>query len=91
MAQASKVATLSKEGITLDVLLTPKPVEVTMPLEHHFEQPIDDPTDVTKMERMSRNEQLKLLWEQKRQNGAESGILCCDRPWDLCDQKCVSL
>ena len=35
-----------------------------------------------------RNNQLKLQWELKCQKLTEAGILCGDRPWKLCDQKC---
>ena len=38
-----------------------------------------------------RNNQLKLQWELKCQKITEAGILCGERPWNLCDQKCVSL
>ena len=34
---------------------------------------------------------LKLQWDLKCQKNAEAGILCCEQPWTLCDQKCVSL
>ena len=34
---------------------------------------------------------MKLQWELKCQKLTEPGVLCGERPWNLCDQKCVSL
>ena len=38
-----------------------------------------------------RNSQLKLQWDLKFQKITEAGVLCGERPWHHCDQKCVSL
>ena len=38
-----------------------------------------------------RNSQLKLQWELKCQKLMEAGVLCGERPWNMCDQKCVSI
>ena len=43
-----KLAILAQEGINLDVLFNQKPTTVTLPPESHYEQPIDNPTEVTK-------------------------------------------
>ena len=42
-------------------------------------------------DRQIRNSQLKLQWDSKYQKITEAGVLCGERPWHLCDQKCVSL
>ena len=34
---------------------------------------------------------MKLQWDLKCQNITEAGVLCGERPWHLCDQKCVYL
>ena len=39
----------------------------------------------------SRSRPVELQWELKCQKITEAGILCGERPWNLCDQKCVSL
>ena len=41
-------------------------------------------------DRQIRNSQLKLQWDLKCQKMREAGVLCGERPWHLCDQKCVS-
>ena len=53
--------------------------------------PIEDTTEEAERERRIRNNQLKLQWELKCQKITEAGILCGERPWNLCDLKCVSL
>ena len=45
----------------------------------------------TERDRQIRNSQLKLQWELKCRKLTEAGVLCGERPWNLCDQKCVSL
>ena len=52
---------------------------------------IEDATEQTERDRQIRNGQLKLQWELKCQKITEAGVLCGERPWSLCDQKCVSL
>ena len=34
---------------------------------------------------------MKLQWDLKLQKITKAGVLCGERPWHLCDQKCVSL
>ena len=53
--------------------------------------PIEDATHETERDRQIRNCQLKLQWDFKYQKKAEAGVLCGERPCNLCDQKCVSL
>ena len=86
-----KLAILARENITIDTLLQPKPTTVRLPAEPKYEMPIEDTTEEAERERRIRNNQLKLQWELKFQKITEAGILCGERPWNLCDQKCVSL
>ena len=85
-----KLALLAKEGFNLDVLLNPKPTTISLPPEPHYE-PTDDPTEVTERERKSLKAQLKLSWELNRQKITDVRKHCRDRPWDLSDEKRVSL
>ena len=86
-----KPAILARENITLDTLLQPKPTTVRLPAEPKYEMPIEDATHETERDRQIRNSQLKLQWELKCQKITEAGVLCGERQWNLCDQKCVSL
>ena len=86
-----KLAILARENITLDTLLQPKPTTVRLPAEPKYEMPIEDATHETERDRQIRNSQLKLQWELKCQKITEAGLLCGERPRNLCDQKCVSL
>ena len=86
-----KLAILARENITIDTLLQPKPSTVRLPVEPKYEMPIDDTTEEAERERRVRNNQLKLQWELKCKKITKAGILCGERPWNLCDQKCVSL
>ena len=86
-----KLAILARENITIDTLLQPKPSTVRLPVEPKYEMPIEDTTEEAERERRIRNNQLKLQWELKCQKITEAGILCGERPWNLCNQKCVSL
>ena len=71
-----KLAILARENITIDTLLQPKPMTFRLPVKPKYEMPIEDTTEEAERERRIRNNQLKLQWE---------------RPWNLCDQNCVSL
>ena len=86
-----KLAILARENITLDTLLRPKPTTVRLPAEPKYAMPIEDATHETERDRQKRNSQLKLQWELKCQKITEAGVLCGERPWNLCDQKCVPL
>ena len=85
------LAILARENITIDTLLQPKPSTVRLPAEPKYEMPIEDTTEEAERERRIRNNQLKLQWELKCQTITEAGILCGERPWNFCDQKCLSL
>ena len=86
-----KLAILARENITLDTLLQPKPTMVRLPAEPKYEMPIEDATNETERDRQIRNSRLKLQWDLKCRNITEAGVLCGERSWHLCDQKCVSL
>ena len=75
----------------MDTLLQPKPTTVRLPAEPKYESAVEDATMETQRDRQIRNSQLKLQWELKCQTLTEAGVLCGERPWNLCDQKCVSL
>ena len=82
-----KLEVLARENITFDTLLRPKPTHVRLPAEPKCEMAIEDATEQTERDRQISNSQLKLQWELKC---LEAGVLCCERPWSLCEQKCVS-
>ena len=86
-----KLAILARENITLDTLLQPKQTTVRLPAEPKYEMPIEDATHETERDRQIRYSQLKLQWNLKCKKITEAGVLCGERPWNLCDQKCVSL
>ena len=86
-----KLAILARENIKLDTLLQSKPTMVRLPAEPKYEMAIEDATEETERDRQIRNNQLKLQWDLKSQKITEAGVLCGERPWNLCDQKCVSL
>ena len=85
------LAFLSQENITRDTLLQPKPTTVRLPAEPKYEMAIEDATEDTERDRQVRNSQLKLQWDLKCQKLMEAGVLCGQRPWNMCDQKCVSI
>ena len=64
---------------------------VRLPAEPKYEMAVEDATEETERDRQIRNSQLKLQWDLKCQKIMEAGVLCGERPWHLCDQKCVSL
>ena len=52
---------------------------------------IEYATEDRERDRQIRDSQLKLQWELKCQKLMEAGVLCGEWPWNVCDQKCVSL
>ena len=86
-----KLAIFARENITLDTVLEPKPTTVRLPAEPKYEMAIENATDETERDRQIRNSQLKLQGALKCQKITEAGVLCGERPWQLCDQKRVSL
>ena len=86
-----KLAIFARENITLDTLLQPKPTTVRLPAEPKYEMTIEYATEDTERDRQIRDSQLKLQWDLKSQKLMEAGVLCGEWPWNMCDQKCVSL
>ena len=86
-----KLAIPKRENISLDTPLQPKPSRVQIPAEPKYETTVEVATEQTERDRQIRNSQLNLQWELKCQKITEAGVLCGERPWSLCDQKCVSL
>ena len=86
-----KLPILAKENITLDRLLQRKPTHVRLPFEPKYKMAIEDAIEETERDWQTRKNQLKLQWELKCQKITDAGVLCGERPWFLCDQKCVSL
>ena len=86
-----KLAIVARENITLDTLLQPKPTHVRLLVEPKNEMAIEDATEQTDRDGQIRNSQLKLQWELNCQKITEADVLCSERQWWLCDQKCVSL
>ena len=86
-----RLAILARENITRDTLLQPKPTTVRLPAEPKYEMAIEDATEDTERDRQIRNSQSKFQWDLKCQKLMEAGVQCGQRPWNMCDQKCVSL
>ena len=87
----AKLALLAKENITLEVLLEPKPENVQLPLEPIYENTITGSSAPSERERLARNEQLKMNWENPCQKQMEIEIMCGDKPWTQADRKTVSM
>ena len=87
----AKLALLAKENITLDKLLEPKPEAVQLPLEPIYENTLPSSSAQSERERVARNAQLKMNWENRCQKQMEIGIMCGDKPWTQADCKTVSM
>ena len=86
----AKLALRAKENIALDTLLTLKSENVELPLETIFENTITSSSAQSERERLARNAQLKMNWENRCQKQLEIGVMCGDKPWLKADQKTVS-
>ena len=89
--QQWKLALLAKEGIQLDNLLNDPPLTVTYPSELTYEDPVENHTQATERDRKVCNQQLKVNWQNRCKKVDEIGILCGDKPWEICEQKAISL
>ena len=87
----AKLALLAKENITLDTLLEPKPDTVQLPLEPIYEDTITGSSAQSERERLARNTQSKMNWENRCQRQLEIGVMCGDKPWAQADRKTVSM
>ena len=85
-----KLAVMSKEGISIDILL-----EEPQKKSHSLLNPYTRMTLKTALQserdRRIRNEQLKNSWLNRCQKRELVGILCSEKPWKNCDTKVVSL
>ena len=86
-----KLAIFATENFTWDTLLQPKPTHVRLQADPKYEMTIEEATEQPERDRQILNSQLKLQWELNCQKITEAGNLCGERPWSLCDQKCVSI
>ena len=77
----AKLALLATENITLDTLLEPKPETVQLPLEPIYEDTITGSLAQSERERLARNAQPKINWENRSQRQLEIGVMCGDKPW----------
>ena len=87
----AKLALLAKENVTLDTLLEPKPETVQLPLEPIYEDTITGSSAQSERERLARNAQSKMNWENWCQRQLEIGVMCGDKPWAQADRKTVSM
>ena len=87
----AKLALLAKESFTIDTLLEPKPETVQLPLEPIYEDTITGSSAQSERERLARNAQSKMNWENRCQRQLEIGIMCGDKPWAQADRKTVSM
>ena len=91
VADAGQVSSSCEENITLDTLLEPKPETVQLPLEPIYEDTITGSSAQSERERLSRNAQSKMNWENRCQRQLEIGVMCGDKPWAQADRKTVSM
>ena len=87
----AKLAFLPKENIALDTLLEPKPERVQLPLEPIYENTKTESSAQSERERLARNAQLKMNWENRCQKQREIVIMWGDKPWQQAEQKIVSM
>ena len=87
----AKLALFAKENIVLDILLAPKPKKVQLPLEPIYENTITGSSAQSERERLARNAQLKMNWENRCEKQMEIGIMCGDKPWTQSDRKTSSV
>ena len=87
----AKLALLAKENITLDTLLEPKPETVHLPLEPIYKDTITGSSAQSERERLARNAQSKMNWENRCQRQLEIGVMCGGKPWAQADRKTVSM
>ena len=87
----AQLALLAKENFALDTLLEPKPETVQLPLEPIYENTITGSSAQSERERLARNAQLKMNWENRCQKQMEIGIMSGDKPWAQADRKTVSM
>ena len=76
----AELALLAKENITLDILLEPNSENVQLPSEPIYENTLTGSSAQSERERLARNAQLKMKWENRCQKQMEIGNMCEDKP-----------
>ena len=89
--QQWKLALLAKEGIQLETLINGPPSAISYPKEPTYEEPAENHTQATKRDQKVRNQPLKVNWQNRCKKIDEIGIFCGNKPWELSEQKAVSL
>ena len=72
-------------------MLDSKPENVQQPLEPIYENTITGSSSQSERERLARNAQLKMNWENRCQKQMDIGIMRGDKPWTQADQKTLSM
>ena len=70
-------------------MFEPKPETVQLPLEPIYEDTITGSSAQSERERLARNAQSKMNWENRCQRQLEIGVMCGDKPWAQADRKTV--
>ena len=86
-----KLASLAKEGISIDTLRKNPPDKVTIPPEPIYEANVEKITAQSERDSKFQNEQLKNSLLNRCHKIEQAAILCGDKPGKLCDNKAVSL
>ena len=81
-----EASTASKKRIQLEHLLNDPPVTVTYPPEPTYQEPVENHTQATERDRKIRNQQLKVNWQNRCKQIDETGILCGDKQWGICEK-----
>ena len=86
-----KLSILAREGTVVDLLLADGQEHVILPPEPAYEEAVKNPTAQSERDRRNRNEQAKTAWKNHCQRNEALGVLCGDKPWQLCNRKASSL
>ena len=80
VADAGQVSSSCEGNITLDTLLEPKPKTLQLSLEPIYEDTITGSSAQSEKERLARNAQSKMNWENRCQRQLETGVMCAEKP-----------
>ena len=58
-----------------------------IPTEPVYEEPVKNHIQATELDTMIRIQQLQVTWPNRCKKIDVIGILCCEKPWEHCDQK----
>ena len=87
----AKLGLIAKEIINLVMLLDPKPENVQRSLEPIYKNTIPISAAQSERERLARNAQLKMNWENCCQRQIKIGVMWGVKPWNQADRKAVSM